>query len=250
MPDALGRCAGRAVAGKTACPRRNAPPGRGTVLSPWSEAGEVCACRVRWGWVLAVVAVPSPPVLVGNVAPTPVGQGRGGPDAESFDGIDALVADGAQMIPLIPKVELVDELLTGLKPGEGGAVVVEDVLVGAVELGVGGGDPLVVAGPELVEMGAVPAGERVVHRGRELVENVGAGRGEDPPGTRLEGFTVPFDEVDSNGQPGPAHPVMLSEDAGLEDGGGVVAEGRSGDAWCWAGAGGAAPARCRCRGVS
>jgi len=105
-----------------------------------------------------------------------------------------VVADGAQMSPAVTEVELVDEPLTGLEPGEGDPVFVEDLLVGAVELGVRGGDPLV-GDPELVEVGAVPAGERVVDRGRELMEGGGAGCGEDPPGSGPQVLAVSFDEV-------------------------------------------------------
>lgn len=132
-------------------------------------------------------------------------------DPECLEGVDAVVTDGAQVGPAVPKVELVGELFTGTEPGEGDPAVVEDHLVGVVKVGVGGADPLVVGGPELVEVGAILAGEGVVDRGREVVEAVGAGRSEDPPGSGPEVLAVSLDEVDADGQPGAAHPLMLSE---------------------------------------
>jgi hypothetical protein len=134
----------------------------------------------------------------------------GGPESDGLHRIDALVPDRAQMGPTVSEVELVDEPFTGSKSGQGGPVFVEHLLVGAVELGIRRADPLLVAGPELVEVGAAPARERVVDRDRELVERVRAGGGEHAPRSGPEVLAVSLDEVDTDRQPGATHPATIS----------------------------------------
>ena len=58
------------------------------------QVGEMRVGRQRG---LAVVAVEPPSVLVGDAAPTPVGERHVGDDAEGVEGIDAAVGDRAQM---------------------------------------------------------------------------------------------------------------------------------------------------------
>jgi hypothetical protein len=52
-----------------------------------------------------------PSVLVGDIAPSPVGQRPIGDDPEGLERIDALLDDCAEMSPVIAEVEDVDELL-------------------------------------------------------------------------------------------------------------------------------------------
>jgi hypothetical protein len=89
-------------------------------------------------------------------------------------------------------------------------VLVEHVVVELL-LDVGLADPWAVGHPELVQVGAVPAGEPVVDGGSELTEGVGAGGGEDPPRSGPVVFAAASNEVDLDGQPGAAHGAMLPD---------------------------------------
>lgn len=132
----------------------------------------------------------------------------GGPgDAEDVDGVDALRADRAQVGPGVAKVELVGELLPEAQAREADGAGVGGVgLVIPVRAFQSGA----VGELELNEVGAVPAGERVVDRRGELGEGVAAGGGEDAARPRPERLSPTFDEVDLNRQPGARHDPMLT----------------------------------------
>lgn len=61
---------------------------------------------------LAVVAVPVAAVLVGDVAPAPVGERSVGEDPELGGRVDALGGGRAQVCPVVTEVEHVHELLS------------------------------------------------------------------------------------------------------------------------------------------
>src|SRR5665648_984995 len=67
---------------------------------------------------LPVVTVPEAAVLVGDVAPAPVRERHAGHDPEHLKRVDALVADGAEMSPIVAEVEHVDEPLAPLESTE------------------------------------------------------------------------------------------------------------------------------------
>lgn len=72
------------------------------------------------------------------------------------------------MQPAVPEVKLVNELLAGVEPVEGDSMLVEGFLVIAeLVRPVHGPDSQVVGEREFVQMGPIPAGERVIDRDRE-----------------------------------------------------------------------------------
>jgi len=85
-------------------------------------------------------------------------------------------------------------------------------------------DSLSVGEVELVEMVAVPAGERVIDRRGQLVEGVAARCGEDPSRSGPQVIAVALDEVHADRQPGAAHGVILSDRCGFQRRGSVVGE--------------------------
>lgn len=73
------------------------------------------------------------------------------------------------MQPAVPEVKLVNELLAGVEPVEGDSMLVEGFLVIAeLVRPVHGSDSQVAGEREFVQMGPIPAGERVIDRDREL----------------------------------------------------------------------------------
>jgi N-terminal domain of anti-restriction factor ArdC len=202
----------------------------GLRLPPWvwsppgAQRGEIGQLGIRSGVAvfLAIVAVPSPPVLVGDVTPAPVGQWLVGEYAELFDGVDAGGADGAQVGPAVAEVELVDEPLVVLEPSQGGSPTVQEVL--GLVVPVGSTYTGAVGEVELVQVSAVLAGEGVIDGGGQLGEGVAAGGGQDPAGSWPQVLASSADEVYADRQPAAAHGRMLSDGGGLESGGGVMAE--------------------------
>jgi hypothetical protein len=73
--------------------------------------------RREW-WCLAVVGVETPSVLVGDLAPSPVGEWVVGNDPELVDGSYPAGRRGAEVRPVVAEVEGVDELLTELEARE------------------------------------------------------------------------------------------------------------------------------------
>ena len=109
------------------------------------------------------VAVPGPAVLVGDVAPAPVGKRPVRKDPELVERIDALLADRAQVRPVVAEVEHVHELLPGPKPGERRLAIVER-RPRVLPVDVRRRQPRPVGEREVVQMRPVPAGEGVVDR--------------------------------------------------------------------------------------
>jgi hypothetical protein len=146
-----------------------------------------------------------------------------GDDAELLDRIDAAFADGAQVRPAVTEVELVDELRAGLELANGRFACVDQAVDGLV-FPVRSSDPVPASRGELVQVGAVPAGEGIINRLGELSEGVAAGGGEDPAGTWPEVLATSLDEIDADGQPGAAHALIVSDGRGFQRVGGVVGE--------------------------
>jgi hypothetical protein len=124
-----------------------------------AQRGEVDQLGIR-SWeaeFLAVVAVPTPAVLVGDVSPAPVRQWLVGDDAKQFYGVDAGRAHRAQVGPAVAEVELVDELLVVLEPSQRGPPTVQEVL--GLVVPVRSTDARTVGEVELVQVSAVPSSE-------------------------------------------------------------------------------------------
>jgi hypothetical protein len=104
-----------------------------------------------------------------------------GPGAELVDGVDTLLADGAQVGPVVAEVEDIDKLFAGFEPAQCRLVPIE----GAVRLFTV--PPAQRAGPglisegEQVQMVTVSAGERVVDGVGEAAERVVSRDGEEAP---------------------------------------------------------------------
>ncbi len=115
-----------------------------------------------------VIAVPATLVLVWDVAPAEIQEGLIGYHAKGLQRINAPRPDCAQMLPLVPKIEHVRELLTGTQSAQGQAPIVEQVLRVVILVAE---DPqtVPVGTRELVQVASVPASERVINRGGELV---------------------------------------------------------------------------------
>jgi hypothetical protein len=107
------------------------------------------------------------------------------------------------MGPAIAKIELVDELLTQRQRRQCHRGTVEEAQVKVVELGLA--DQPAIGQLELVQMRAVPAGERGVDGVSELTELVGTSGGEDPTRSRPVILTMTADQIHSNRQPRPRH---------------------------------------------
>src|SRR5437899_4867952 len=75
-----------------------------------------------------VIAVPATLVLVWDVAPAEIRGGLIRYHAKGLQRINAPRPNCAQMLPLVPKIEHVCELLTGTQSAQGHAPVVEQVL--------------------------------------------------------------------------------------------------------------------------
>src|SRR5579864_7057899 len=110
------------------------------------------------GWAFSVVAVPAALVLVGEVAPTEVRQRSIRGDAQGLEWIDAARPDRAQVLPVVPEVEHVGELLAGLQPPQVCAPIIDQVL-GVVILVAEDAQAVTVGARELVQVTSVPAGE-------------------------------------------------------------------------------------------
>ena len=80
------------------------------------------------GWTFAIVAVPAPAVLVGDVAPAEVGQRAIGHDSQRLQRIDAPRSDRAQVLPVIAEIKHVGELLAEAEPAHGHPRIVEQVV--------------------------------------------------------------------------------------------------------------------------
>ena len=179
-----------------------------------SQRRQVGAAGILRSRRLAVVTVPSAAVLVGDVTPSPVRQGSVREDAERLDGVDPLRSDGAQVRPVVAEVEHVHELLARMQARELDAPEVLGLLTLDLPVGIGDGQARRVVQGELLEVGPVPPSEGVVDGIRELLERVGARRGEDAPRPGPEVLPVALDEVYADGQPGASHlrPLLLLRD--------------------------------------
>jgi len=89
------------------------PPDRSPVGPKRRQVPEL---RIRWKRSLAIVSARRPAVLIRNRAPTEIGERPIGNEADSFKWIDRRVADRAQMGPIVPEVEDIDELLSRPEP--------------------------------------------------------------------------------------------------------------------------------------
>lgn len=180
----------------------------------WSPHGaqrwEIGSLGVRSGvaFFLAVVAVPSPVVLVRYDSPAPIRQRPVREYAELLDGVDASGANGAQVFPAVAEVELVDELLVVLEPSQGDSSPVQDALVFVVP--VGSTYPDAVSKVELVQVGAVPAREGIIDGSGKLGKGVAAGGCQDPAGSWPQVLASSTDEVNADRQPGATHSRMIS----------------------------------------
>jgi hypothetical protein len=132
--------------------------------------------------------------------------------SEDLDRVDPGGGDGARVVPVVAEVEGVDELLAEIQRREPDSGAGLGVLWHVVPFGASQQPAL--GAFEQVQVGAVPAGERVVDGGREVGEGVGAGRGEHAPGTRPHrSATATFDQVDSDRDPCSRHGPMLPRGA-------------------------------------
>ena len=108
------------------------------------------------------------------------------------------------MRPIVAEVEDVDELLAGLKATEPCTAIVSrrsaflPVLVERCQT-------RPVGEVEVMHVGAIPTGERVVDSLGELGEGVGAGGREDPAGPRPEVLAMPGHQIHLNRKPCACH---------------------------------------------
>jgi len=144
-------------------------------------------------------------------------------DTELLDRIETAFADGAQVSPAVTEVELVDELPAGPELANGRFACVDQAVHGFV-FPVRSSDPAPASHGELVQVGAIPAGEGIINRLGELSEGVAAGDREDPAGAWPEVLATSLDEIDADGQPGAAHALIVSDGRGFQRVGGVAGE--------------------------
>ena len=81
----------------------------------WAQRRQIAPLGVRPERRLAVIVRGAPAVLVGDLAPTPVLQRTGGDDPERLERVDPLLADGAQVRPVVAHVEGIEKLLVALQ---------------------------------------------------------------------------------------------------------------------------------------
>ncbi len=92
---------------------------------PRSEGRQVRQLGVpRWRR-LTIVAVPAPPVLVGNVAPAEVRERFIRNDPERLEWVHALRSDGTEVGPVVAEVEDVVEPFAESQPAESSLAVVD-----------------------------------------------------------------------------------------------------------------------------
>jgi hypothetical protein len=138
---------------------------------------------------VAVVAVPVAAVLIRDCAPSPEGQRLFGDDAEHLQWVDSPAGYGAQVLPVVAKIEYGGELLSGPEPAEpDGAAVQRSFRLFALPPP-GRADRGAVGQGELVQVIAVPPGEGIIDRIGELLESRCPGGGEYPsrPRPRVPG---------------------------------------------------------------
>ena len=138
------------------------------VGAEWWKVGETW---VGWEWGGVVVAIPAATVLVGEVTPSPVGEGAVRGDPEGVERVDASGIDGAEVGPVVTEIEDVEELLAAGEAAEFDSAVVEGGRA-VFPVDVGGGEAGSVGQGEFVEVGSVPAGEGVVDGVRQLREGM------------------------------------------------------------------------------
>ena len=176
-----------------------------------AQRGEVDQLGIR-SWeaeFVAVVAVPTPAVLVGDVSPAPVRQRLVGEYAELFYGVDAGRAHRAQVGPAVAEVERVDKLLVVLEPSQRGPPTVQEVL--GLVVPVRSTDARTVGEVELVQVSAVPSSEGVIDGSGQLGEGVTTRGCEDPARSWLQVLSPSADQVNADRQPAAAHGRMLSD---------------------------------------
>lgn len=171
---------------------------------PRAEGWQVSVLGVGWWVALAVIVVPAAPVLVGRTPHPQYAMGRAGVIPSTSSGSMRCLAT-VHTCSQVSEVELVGESLAGLETAQGQAAAVTWLLVRLL-IGVGQSHPGAVREPELMQVGLVPPGERVIDRGGQFAECVTPGGGHDPARPGPQPLATSFDEFYADGEPGPRHP--------------------------------------------
>jgi hypothetical protein len=111
-------------------------------------------------------------VLVRDVTPAEIGKRLARQDSQDLDWVDPLRPDRAQVRPVVTEIEHVHKLLTRMQPRQPDAPVVLADRTGDPPVGIGKAEPPQVGQSELLQVRAVPAGERVVDDVGELFERM------------------------------------------------------------------------------
>jgi hypothetical protein len=132
--------------------------------------------------------------LIRDVPPTEVGQRRVGYHPESVTRINAGLDDGAEVCPVVTKVEHIDELLRGLEMRKVLPPFVEHVIV--VPFRVRSADSSAICELEFMLVRAIPAGEGVIDGGGKLCIGMAPSRSEQPARPRPVTFASTLDQLD------------------------------------------------------